>query len=211
MKNKSFVIDYLFILLGSILYAISTLMFIFPIGLVLGGTSGISIILTEILPFSPGIILSVINFSLIILAFCLLGKDMAIKTLVGSVLTTAFIGIFEKPLTFDAPLVDNPYLSSLIGAVIIAVASGIMFYVDSSSGGTDIIALIVKKFSHIQIGKAILFTDILIVLVGGAMLGMTILLASVLGLLVKSLGIDFVIFSIKKLQSQRNAKEENPL
>ena len=211
MKNKSFVIDYLFILLGSILYAISTLMFIFPIGLVLGGTSGISIILTEILPFSPGIILSVINFSLIILAFCLLGKDMAIKTLVGSVLTTAFIGIFEKPLTFDAPLVDNPYLSSLIGAVIIAVASGIMFYVDSSSGGTDIIALIVKKFSHIQIGKAILFTDILIVLVGGAMLGMTILLASVLGLLVKSLGIDFVIFSIKKLQSQRNAKEENTL
>ena len=211
MKNKSFVTDYLFILLGSILYAISTLMFIFPIGLVLGGTSGISIILTEILPFSPGIILSVINFSLIILAFCLLGKDMAIKTLVGSVLTTAFIGIFEKPLTFDAPLVDNPYLSSLIGAVIIAVASGIMFYVDSSSGGTDIIALIVKKFSHIQIGKAILVTDILIVLVGGAMLVMTILLASVLGLLVKSLGIDFVISLIKKLQSQRNAKEENPL
>ena len=211
MKIKALVIDYLFILLGSILYAISKLIFIFPCGLVLGGTSGISMILTEILPFSPGIILTMINFSLIILAFCLLGKDMAIKTLVGSVLTTAFIGIFEKPLTFDAPLVDNSYLSSLIGSVIIAVASGIMFYVDSSSGGTDIIALIVKKFSHIQIGKALLITDILIVLVGGALLGMTILLASVLGLLVKSLGIDFVISSIKKLQSQRNAEEENPL
>ena len=203
MKIKALVIDYLLIVLGSMLYAVSTLMFIFPCGLILGGTSGISMILTEILPFSPGIILMMINFSLIILAFCLLGKDMAIKTMVGSVLTTVFIGAFEKVLALDSPFVENPYVSSLIGAAIIAVASGIMFYVDSSSGGTDIIALIVKKFSHIQIGKALLITDILIVLVGGALLGTTILLGSVVGLLVKTLGIDFVILMIKKLRLRR--------
>ena len=203
MKIKALVIDYLLIVLGSMLYAVSTLMFIFPCGLILGGTSGISMILTEILPFSPGIILTMINFSLIILAFCLLGKDMAIKTMVGSVLTTVFIGAFEKVLALSSPFVENPYVSSLIGAAIIAVASGIMFYVDSSSGGTDVIALIVKKFSHIQIGKALLITDILIVLVGGALLGTTILLGSVVGLLVKTLGIDFVILMIKKLRSRR--------
>ena len=193
--------SYLLILGGSILYAISTIVFIFPNGLLLGGTSGISVILTAFLPFSPSIILMIINFALIVLAFAVLGKGMAIKTLIGSVLTTVFIGLFENLLPFQQALISNPYISALIGATIIAIASGIMFFVDSSSGGTDIIALIVKKFSGIHIGKALLITDILIVLVGGFLSGITILISSSLGLLVKTFGIDFVIWIIKKLKT----------
>ena len=132
---------------------------------------------------------------------------MAIRTLVGSLLTTVFIGVLEKPLTLDAPLIGNPYLSALIGASIIAIAGGVMFYVDSSSGGPDIIALIVKKISHVQIGKALLMTDVLIVLVGGALLGRTILIASVIGLLVKTLGIDLVILLIKKATQKRRQNQ----
>ena len=196
-ENKRFPIwEYIFILLGSVLYALSTVIFIFPLGLLLGGTSGISVILTSFLPFSPGIILMIINLSLILLAFLVLGKGMAVKTLIGSVLTTAFVGLFEG-LT-DPTRILNPYLSAVLGAVIIAVASGIMFYVDSSSGGTDIIALIVKKFSGIQIGKALLITDVLIVLVGGFLSGVTVLISSTIGLLIKTLGIDLVIYLIRK-------------
>ena len=192
--------EYLLILTGSILYAFSTVVFIFPGGLLLGGTSGISVILTAFLPFSPGIILTVINFLLIVLAFAVLGKGMALKTLLGSVLTTAFIGLLEKALPFEEALIPDPCLSALTGAAVIAVASGIMFFVDSSSGGTDIIALIVKKFSGIRIGKALLITDVLIVLTGGLLSGVPVLISSVLGLLVKTLGIDFVISVIKKLK-----------
>lgn len=202
VKYRSLIRDYLLILLGSLLYAVSTILFIFPIGLLLGGTSGISVILTAFLPFSPGLILTAINVALILLAFFILGKDMAIKTLVGSALTTAFVGLLETPLTFDAPLISNPYLSGLAGAAVIAVASGIMFYVDSSSGGTDIIALIVQKFSRLKIGKALLVTDVLIVIVGGLLSNTTILISSFVGLLVKTLGIDLVIFIIKKLKSK---------
>ena len=202
MKNEAnkhiSILEYLFILIGSILYALSTVTFIFPIGLLLGGTSGISVILTSFLPFSPGIILMIINFSLIVLAFLVLGKGMAVKTLIGSVLTTAFVGLFERVINPARPLIQNPYISAIVGAVIIAVASGIMFYVDSSSGGTDIIALIVKKFSGIKIGRALLITDVLIVLVGGFLSGITLLISSTIGLLIKTLGIDLVIFLIKK-------------
>ena len=198
-ENKRFPIwEYIFILLGSVLYALSTVIFIFPLGLLLGGTSGISVILTSFLPFSPGIILMIINLSLIVLAFLVLGKGMAVKTLIGSVLTTAFVGLFEGLTDPTRPLILNPYLSAVLGAVIIAVASGIMFYVDSSSGGTDIIALIVKKFSGIQIGKALLITDVLIVLVGGFLSGVTVLISSTIGLLIKTLGIDLVIYLIRK-------------
>ena len=78
-----------------------------------------------------------------------------------------------------------------------------MFYVDSSSGGTDVIALIVKKFSGIKIGMALLITDVLIVLVGGLLSGITILISSFLGLLVKTFGIDFVIRIIKKIKAKK--------
>ena len=123
---------------------------------------------------------------------------MAIKTLVGSLLTTVFVGAFEELFTFTEPLVGGMLLSSVIGASLIALASGIMFYVDSSSGGTDIIALIIKKFSNLKIGKALLVTDVLIVIVGGALSGITLLVASFVGLLIKTLGIDAIIAVIKK-------------
>lgn len=198
VNSKHLLKEFLLIFLGSIIYALSTVLFIFPHSLLLGGTSGISVVLSRFLTFSPGIILTIINLTLVVLAFLILGKDMAVKTLVGSILTTVFIGVLEKPLSLEVPLVSNTCLSTIVGATLIAIASGIMFYVDSSSGGTDIIALIVKKFSNIKIGKALLITDVLIVLVGGVLSGLTIFLSSFLGLLIKTLGIDLVISIISK-------------
>jgi len=191
--------NYGLIFLGSILYALATVVFIFPHNLLLGGTSGISVILNEYLPFSPGTILVIINFLLLISAFVVLGKEMAVKTFVGSTLTTVFVGVFEKIFISSSALISNIYISSAAGAGVIAVASGIMFYVNSSSGGTDILALIVKKYSDINIGKALLITDFLIVIAGGVISGVITLISSFTGLLIKTFGIDAVIGIIKKI------------
>ena len=201
--DKKLFLEYLLILIGSAVYALSTVIFIFPHSLLLGGTSGVSVILNSFISFSPGKILVAINILLIILAFIFLGKSMAIKTLVGSLLTTVFVGVFEELFAFSEPLVGSMLLSSVIGASLIALASGIMFYVDSSSGGTDIIALIIKKFSSLQIGKALLVTDVLIVIVGGALSGFDLFLCSFVGFLIKTLGIDAIISVIKKTFSER--------
>ena len=209
MSYRTFIKEYALIVLGSLLYAVSTILFIFPKGLLLGGTSGISVILTSVLPFSPGIILTAINLALIVVAFFVLGRDMAVKTLVGSLCTTLFVGVLEKPLTLSTPLIASPYLSAVVGASLIALASGIMFYVDSSSGGTDIIALIVKKYSRLKIGMALLVTDVLIVIVGGILSGWTLLFSSFIGLLVKTLGIDLVIRIIKFAMQKRSEKRDD--
>lgn len=198
---KKEVVSYLLITAGSILYALATVIFIFPHSLLLGGTSGISVILNEYIPFSPGMILVIINFLLLVAAFVVLGKEMAVKTFVGSSLTTIFVGAFEK--VFEGLLlITNIYLSATVGAALIAIASGIMFYVKSSSGGTDIIALIVKKYSKINIGQALLITDVLIVIVGGLLSGIVLLISSFVGLLIKTLGIDFVIYLIRSCQKR---------
>ena len=124
--------DYALILLGSFLYMLGTCLFIFPHGLLLGGTSGISVILARFLPFSPA-----------------------------------------------------------------AILSG--FYVDASSGGTDIIALIIRKYSSIRIGRALLITDVVIVLLGGIPTG----LASFTGLFIKTLGIDGVMALIRRMKDKK--------
>ncbi len=212
MKNNhkiEFIIEYFLIILGSAFYAVSTILFIFPHSLLLGGTSGISVILNFFLSFSPANILMVINFSLIIVAFLVLGKSMGLKTLVGSSLTTIFIGVFEKILNLKEPIIQNQYISAVIGAFFIAIASGIMFYVGSSSGGTDVIALIIQKFSSMKIGKALLITDILIVIVGGLLSNLVILISSFIGLLVKTFGVDFVISQINKLKNKNERNHNN--
>ena len=146
----------------------------------------------------------IINFSLIIVAFFVLGKSMGLKTLIGSSVTTIFIGIFEKIFDYKEPIIQNQYISAVIGATIIAVASGIMFYVGSSSGGTDVVALIIRKFSNIKIGKALLITDVLIVIAGGFLSNYIILICSFIGLLVKTLGVDFIISQITKFTKEKN-------
>ncbi len=197
--NRRLARDYIFILLGSILYAIGTVLFIFPHSLLLGGTSGISVILNHFAPsVSSGTILLIINFSLLIIAFFTLGKEMAIKTVVGSALTTVSVKVFEILLSFSSPVISNVYLSAILGALVIALSSGILFYVGSNSGGTDIIALIIKKYFTIHIGKALLVTDFLIVVIGGIVSGITLAISSFIGLLIKTFGIDFVIAYIKK-------------
>lgn len=206
-KKKRMLLELVWIFVGSALYAVSTVLFVFPHGLLLGGTSGISVILTSALPFSPGVILMIINFTLIIAAFAVLGRGMAFKTLIGSILTTVFIGAAEKLIPMANAPISNPYISALTGAAVIALASGVMFFVDSSSGGTDIVALIVRKYSGIRIGRALLITDILIVLVGGLMSAYTILFSSVIGLLVKTLGIDLVILTVKRLTASKEVSE----
>lgn len=206
-KSRQLLVEYALIILGSIFYAVSTVLFIFPHALLLGGTSGISVILTFLLPVSPANILMVINFLLIIVAFVVLGKSMGLKTLVGSVMTTAFVGVFEMVFALKGPIMQSPFVCAVTGAVIIAIASGIMFYVGSSSGGTDVIALIIQKFSRVKIGKALLLTDVLIVFLGGLLSDWVILVSSSLGLLVKTLGIDFVIGQIIKGKGRKDEHE----
>ena len=202
---KKWAVELFSIVIGTFLYMIGTSLFVFPSGLLLGGTSGISVILNNFLPFSPAMILSGLNVLLLLLALIILGREMAAKTLIGSLLTTAFIAAFDLLFPSFEPIIKSPYICSVVGGAIISLASAILFYVNASSGGTDIIALIIKKFSNIKIGKALLITDALIVIVGGILSGLEIAIASVIGLLIKTLGIDLLIRLI--CRARHNSKK----
>lgn len=190
--------DYLLILVYSLLYAVSTLLFVFPHSLLLGGTSGISVILESVTRLTPGSMLMAINTALIAVAFFLLGKEMGTKTLIGSLATSTFIGLLEPLLTFEEAVIPNLFLSAFVGAGLIAIASSGLFHIRSSSGGTDVLALILRKYTGFQTGRALLITDILIVIVGGLLADQTLFLSSLMGLLIKTTGIDMMTSVIQK-------------
>jgi uncharacterized membrane-anchored protein YitT (DUF2179 family) len=150
--------------------------------------------------------MAVINVILVALAYLFLGKEMAFKTVVGSLLTALFISGGELVMLLEDSVVSNHYVSAPIGAAIVAIASAILFFVDSNSGGTDIVALIVKKCVKVNIGTALLITDFIIVVVGGILAGWEIGIASLIGFIVKIMGIDFVIYLIRKITLKRISK-----
>ena len=207
---KKTIQDYLWIICGSALYALAFAVFVFPHSLVLGGTGGLSVIAQRFLPLGAegeGVWLAILNFALLLLAFLILGRQVAIRTFVGSTLTGLFTPFFQMILKLDTPLLGNPVLSAVAGAALIALASAILFAVSSSSGGTDIVALILQKFSRINIGRALLITDVLIVVAGGFLSGLFVFLYSFVGLVIKTLGIDAVnaLFARLKKKEEKSA------
>ena len=195
------------ICLGGVIYGFATNYFIFPHDIILGGTSGVAVILSHLLPFSAGKYSVVLNAFLLILGLLILGKEIAGRTLLGSTITTIAIGAFDMFAHSSSPWIENPVLSTIVGSALIAIASGILFYVKSSSGGTDIVALIVQKYSSLHIGRCLFLTDVLIVAIGCIYFEPKVIIASILGFLIKVLGIDFMISRINKMFIRAMIKE----
>jgi len=174
------------IIASSLLYALATCMFIIPNATVLGGTTGLAVLIHRYIPaLSAEQIMTFFNVLLLILAFVILGRNIAIGTLVGSLATSLFIFLFDLIFVrFDGFRIF-PAGEVFIGAALIGLASALLFSNDASSGGTDILALIVQHFSHINISTALFSTDIVLVFLSFFIYSIPIGLLSVLGFATK--------------------------
>jgi len=195
--------DYLVILIGSIIYAAATVFLVFPNSFSFGGSSGVGLILSEFLPLPAATITAIINVLLMALALIILGRQFAIRTLVGSVCTTGCIALFEY-LPFAKSLATRIVPVDLALAVmLIGLASALMFTVNGSSGGTDIVAMILtSKHPAIPVGRALLITDVLIVIATALLMGWQSGITSLIGLIIKSLLIDCIMKILREKRSK---------
>lgn len=174
--SKKWVSDYLFILLGSFILAASFVFFITPHKIVPGGVYGISIVvhyLTQgVFSFWPdgvpiGLFALMLDIPLIIAGIKILGPRFGVKTITGSILTATFTDMITwfRPVA-DAPLVNDVLLSCVFAGVLAGFGLGLIFKSRATSGGSDIIAMIIGKYTHIQIGRLMIYVDSVIVLFG---------------------------------------------
>lgn len=192
MQKK--IIDFIYINLGILIMAAGLYFFLIPAKLAVGGVTGLSMVIQRYFPVvNLGILMGVFNILLFILAFLIIGREFGGYTIYCSFLLSGIIGIFERFLPLKGAVVEDMMLSLVYGIVIQGVGMAIIFYQNASTGGTDIVAKIINKFTHIDIGKALFLADSSITLLAGLAFGMELGLYAFMGILINGLVIDKVI------------------
>lgn len=189
-KIKEFVL----VNLGLLFSALGIVLFKAPNGFAMGGVSGISIILSKYFPnLNIGMIMLIINIALNIIGFIFLGNDFGLKTVYSSFALSFFVWLGEKIIPLEAPLTGDAMLELFFAIALPAVGSAIVFNQNSSTGGTDIVAKILSKKTHLHVGKTLLISDFLIAFSAIFALGTLQGLYSIFGLVLKSFLVDIVI------------------
>lgn len=197
--DKDGVKDFLRITAGSAALVIGNYFFKFPNKFVYGGVTGLSVLIGARVPtVSTATVNLIINALFLILGFVLLGRKFGIKTIYATVLMTASISILEKVYPMPAPFTDELMLEFSISILLTAFGSAMLFHCEASSGGTDIIAMILKKYTGNDIGWMLMLSDVLVVLAAFFVFDIRTALFSSLGLLIKSLIIDTAVAQLNR-------------
>ena len=196
MTKKSKYKSFLLMSLGCILLSLGVYFFKIPNGFATGGVTGIGTILGNITPVSPGAWIWILNIGLLLLGFIFLGKQNGIKTVYCSMFYSAITYVLEIVVPMTKPLTNQPFLELVYAMLLTAIGSALIFNSDASSGGTDIAALILKKFTNIDVGKALLTVDFIVAASSFIVFGIQIGLFSLLGLFAKAFIVDSVIESL---------------
>mgnify|MGYP004722693093 CR=1 FL=1 len=226
MKKKIFTKDnlifFLILNLGLIFTAVGISIFKTPNHFAFGGTSGLSIILSTLFPqWNVGVFMWIVNAVLVVLGFFFLGIHSMGWTIYSSFALSFFVSACEfiyplqAPLTHDvflelcfdvsiceviwplsSPLTNDVFLELCFAVILPAVGAAMVFNVGASTGGTDIVAMILHKYTSLEIGRALLVSDLGIVLVAAYLYGAQTGLYCILGMILKCTVVDSAIESL---------------
>ena len=186
--------SYILISIGVLIVALGICFFLIPANLATGGITGLSMIIHDLVPsISIGQILLILNVILFVVGFLSIGKEFGAKTIYASFLLTGTIYLFDTFYKVTEPVVDDLLVNLIVGILIQGVGLGIVFNQEASTGGTDIIAKILNKFFHLDIGKSLLIADFAVVTLAAYSFGIDLAIYAFLGILMNGLIIDTVI------------------
>ena len=164
--------EYTLLTLGVILVAFGIQYFYAPNEIAGGGLSGMALVISHYIPsLSVGTIILIGNVILFAISFILIGGDFGFKTIYASFMLSFVMDFMEKVLHSYA-LTTNMFLAIMFGTIIIATGLGIAFAINASTGGTDILAKILNKYSTFNIGISLLLVDLFVVVCGGVTFGL---------------------------------------
>lgn len=168
--------------------------FLIPANLAVGGVSGLAIIVNHLVPnFPTGIFMLVINAILFVMAFVFLGKEFGGYTLYASFALSGMITVLEILFPGSPMLTDDILINLLYGILITGAGYALIFNQNASTGGTDIIAKIISKFTHMDLGKSMFIADFAVTAMAIIVFGPKLGLYALLGILLNSAIIDKAI------------------
>ncbi|SHK14880.1 Uncharacterized membrane-anchored protein YitT, contains DUF161 and DUF2179 domains [Hathewaya proteolytica DSM 3090] len=189
--NRDNLRSYFMMTLGLFFLAIGVHFFQSPNNLALGGVTGIAMVLCEIFPaISMGTYVFILNGILLIIGFIFIGASFGVKTIYCSLMYSVLLMALEKIYPMTHSFTQDLFIELIIGIVISAIGMAIVFNENGSTGGTDIIAKILNKFLHIQMGKSLLIADFFVTLMAFYAFGMLKGMYAIVGIMLNGIIID---------------------
>ncbi len=187
---KKWAVTGISILAGNALLALTVAAFMIPHDILMGGTSGIGIMISRFFPqLDVALMILILNIFLLILGGLILGWKFAATTVASSILYPMFLALFQR-IPGITEFTDNSLLAAIFGGVLLGAALGLVMRVGSSTGGTDIVVLILNKWTHISVAVYVWITDFAVIGGQAFFLPVEKLLLGVLVLVLESMVLD---------------------
>lgn len=196
MKSK--LKNFSLLTISTLIMAVGIYFFKFANNFTFGGITGIAVLVTKFLPISSSDFSFVVNILLLIIGWIVLGKSFAEKTAYSTILLSVSLSLLERIYPMSHPLTNEPLLELIFAILLPALGSAILFNIGASSGGTDVIAMILKKYTSVDIGKGLMISDLIFTLAGFLVFNVKTGLYSLLGLIMRSALIDNFIESFNR-------------
>ena len=184
--------------ISTLIMAVGIYFFKFANNFTFGGITGIAVLVAKFLPISASDFSFVVNILLLIIGWIVLGKSFAEKTAYSTILLSVILSLLERIYPMSHPLTNEPLLELIFAILLPALGSAILFNIGASSGGTDVIAMILKKYTNVDIGKGLMISDLIFTLAGFLVFNVKTGLYSLLGLIMRSALIDNFIESFNR-------------
>ena len=196
MKSK--LKNFSLLTISTLIMAVGIYFFKFTNNFTFGGITGIAVLVAKFLPISASDFSFVVNILLLIIGWIVLGKSFAEKTAYSTILLSVSLSLLERIYHMSHPLTNEPLLELIFAILLPALGSAILFNIGASSGGTDVIAMILKKYTSVEIGKGLMISDLIFTLAGFLVFNVKPGLYSLFGLIMRSALIDNFIESFNR-------------
>lgn len=196
MKSK--LKNFSLLTISTLIMAVGIYFFKFANNFTFGGITGIAVLVAKFLPISASDFSFVVNILLLIIGWIVLGKSFAAKTAYSTILLSISLSLLERIYPMSHPLTNEPLLELIFAILLPALGSAILFNIGASSGGTDVIAMILKKYTSVDIGKGLMISDLIFTLAGFLVFNVKTGLYSLFGLIMRSALIDNFIESFNR-------------
>ena len=196
VERKNFLIRLIFFTLASFLYGIIYNTFLVPNNIVIGGMSGLAIVIKEITGLSTTVFINISTLILVIISYFVLGKDKAIYTIIGSIIFTLLLS-FTSTFSYNLQgYLKNEFLIVLVSSISIGIANGIIYRSGFNTGGSDILASILNKYFKIPIGQCNSIINTFIIISGAFLFGITKTIYAIFILTISSKMIDIIMLGV---------------
>ena len=210
MNNKGLIKEIFVMTLADAITAIAVFFFLVPSHTSISSISGLGIILTHFIPLPLSVITMALNILLLIIGFILCGKEFGAKTVYTSVMLPVFLGIFEKIFPDFTSLTGSQELDAVCYVLVVSIGLAMLFNMNASSGGLDIVAKIMNKYLHMDLGRAMSVSGMCVALSAAFVYDKKTVVLSILGTYFNGIILDHFIFNhnIKRRVCIITEKEE---